>query len=91
MLIEHGRFGRPTQHTQDTPMNTQDFTQTINKLRLSNKGRWYTWQGIVNGQAVALKGFGPWLQLFRVNGLEQALPMQMSVKAFKAELTQAVS
>ena len=38
-------------------MNTQDFLKEINDLRLANEGKWYTWQGIVNGKEVNLKGY----------------------------------
>ena len=71
-------------------MNTHEFTKKINKLRLSNKEQWYAWQGTVNGKGVTLKGYETWLQLFIVNGVEQSLPMKLTVSDFKAELTQAV-
>jgi hypothetical protein len=72
-------------------MKTQEFVQTINKLRLSNKNNWYAWQGKVNDRAVSLKGYNTWLQVFRVNELEACLPMEMSISDFKAELAKAVS
>lgn len=72
-------------------MKTEEFVKTINKLRLKNKNNWYMWQGTINDRAVALKGYNTWLQIFRVNGLELGLPMEMSAGQFKTELANAVS
>ena len=72
-------------------MKTEEFTKIINKLRINNKNNWYAWKGKVNGHQVSLKGYNTWLQRFKVNEVEQCLPMEMSIITFKTELTNAVS
>lgn len=72
-------------------MNTQDFVKEINSLRLANKGKWYTWQGVVNGKDVSLKGYNTWLQILRVNGLQCGNCADRSIKAFKSDLSEAVA
>ena len=72
-------------------MNIQDFVNEVNALRLANKGKWYTWQGVVNNKEVALKGFGTWLQILRVNGLQCGNCSDKSVKDFKSDLHSAVA
>lgn len=64
-------------------MTPTDFIEEINKLRRQNKGKWYTWSGYVDGKTVAIKGYETWLQIFRINGLEQGCPMDVSVGKFK--------
>ena len=58
----------------------------INKLRLQNKGNWYFRSFMHNNKPVDIKGFGTWLQIFRVNGIDYSSPMEQSVKAFKAHI-----
>lgn len=72
-------------------LNTIDFVKTLNTIRLQNKGKWYTWQGVVNNKEVALKGFGTWLQILRVNGLQCGNCSDKSVKDFKIDLCNAVA
>ena len=72
-------------------MNIQDFVNEVNALRLTNKGKWYTWQGVVNGKSVQLKGFKTWLQLFYVDGLQCGNCADRSVKDFKQDLFDAVN
>lgn len=72
-------------------MNTKQFVKEVNALRLANKGKWYTWHGEVNERVVGIKGYGTWLQVFRVAGKpSQANNMERSVSEFKADLTKAV-
>lgn len=71
-------------------MRTEEFVKEVNTLRLSNKGQWYTWQGIVNGKEVAIKGYNTWLQIFRINGLSCWSPMEQSIRDFKELLTNAI-
>lgn len=71
-------------------MTTQDFVKQINTLRLANKGRWYSWQGVVNNKTVVIKGFNTWLQLFLVEGLQCGNCADRSVKDFKNDLASAV-
>lgn len=71
-------------------LNTQDFIKTINSLRLENKNKWYTWQGVINDKTVMVKGFGTWLQIFKVDGLHVPTCSDISVKEFKLLLSQSV-
>ena len=71
-------------------MNTQDFIKEINALRLVNKNRWYSWQGVVNNKTVVIKGFNTWLQLLFVDGLQCGNCADRSVKDFKNDLASAV-
>lgn len=71
-------------------LNTQDFIKTIQGLRLDHKNKWYTWQGVVNEKTVQIKGFGTWLQVFKVEGLHVPTCSDISVKDFKLLLSQNV-
>ena len=64
-------------------MNTQEFIKTANALRLENKGKWYQWQGEVNGKQMALKGYGTWVQRLSAGSVLYSSNMDMSVKEFK--------
>tara|TARA_R100001463_G_scaffold77580_1_gene131707 strand:+ start:1011 stop:1292 length:282 start_codon:yes stop_codon:yes gene_type:complete len=39
----------------------------INKIRLANKNKWYFIELIHNNKKYEIKGFGTWLQLFKLN------------------------
>lgn len=67
-------------------MNTLDFVKTVNKLRLDNKNKWYYWQGEVNGKDVNLKGYGTWLQIFKINNWDCSNVMEQKVGEFKKHL-----
>ena len=71
-------------------MNTQDFIKQVNALRLANKGKWYTWQGIVNNKTVRLKAYKTWLQIFEVDGLRIPTVMDISITDFKKLLSDNV-
>ena len=66
-----------------------EFVTEIDSKRKS--GTWYTYLGNVNGKAIRLKGYKTWLQVFTVNGIDNSGCMDISVKAFKELLIQAVS
>lgn len=72
-------------------MNAIDFVKEINALRLQNKGNWYTWKGVVNNKQVVLKGYATWLQVFKVDNLTIPTVSDISVKDFKATLSNAVN
>ena len=61
--------------------------ETINQLRKDNKGKWYTFQGIINGKEVEVKGYDTWLQIFKVNGISNSSNMDISVKDYKQVLS----
>ena len=71
-------------------MKTDEFVKQINSLRLQNKNKWYTYHGTVNNKTVALKGYGTWLQILRVNGLSHPTVADISVTEFKQVLKGAV-
>lgn len=50
-------------------MNAATFVQHINALRKTNKDKWYTFVGEVDGKVVELKGYNLWLQIYRVDGI----------------------
>lgn len=67
-------------------MKTLEFVKTVNALRLTNKNKWYTLQGTVNGCNFEIKGFSTWLQVMSVNGINCANCMEQSVTEFKQHL-----
>lgn len=69
-------------------ISSSDFVQLINSARKNNKNSWYIFSGLVDGKSVALKGFNTWLQVYRVNGLNQPSLMGISVKQFTEALKQ---
>lgn len=62
------------------------FFKVINDTRKGNKDRWYTFVGVVNNKEVAVKGFNTWLQVYRVDGLNQPTLMDIPVKQFNQDL-----
>ena len=71
-------------------MDTIRFKLEINKLRRTNKNKWYEWAGIVNNKAVVIKAYDTWLQIFRVNGIQQNTLMDISVTEFNHALENGV-
>ena len=71
-------------------MNTQDFVKHVNKTRLENKNKWYFLNLVVNDKQVMIKGFGTWLQVFNVNGLNIPTVSDISVADFKKLLSESV-
>ena len=67
-------------------MNKIDFVKHINGLRKGSKGQWYSFVGTVDGKSVSIKGFGTWLQIYRVDGIDQNTTMDNSVSNFTIEL-----
>lgn len=63
------------------------FIKTINNLRL--KGSWYQYVGMVDGKDIKIKGYGTWLQIFKVNGIDHSNCMGQSIKQFKDALLKA--
>lgn len=71
-------------------MDTQDFVKHVNKTRLENKNKWYFLNLVVNDKQVMIKGFGTWLQVFNVNGLNIPTVSDISVNDFKKLLSENV-
>ena len=71
-------------------MTNQEFIKHANNLRLASKGNWYQFTGIVDGKHVCIKGYSTFLQIFRVDGIQQNCTMDNSVGNFKLELLQGL-
>ena len=67
-----------------------EFVKILNNIRLQNKGKWYTWQGIVNGKTVQIKAYATWLQIFRIDGFIVPTCSDISVSDFKKLLSDNV-
>ena len=67
-------------------MNSQTFIQTINNERKANKNNWYSGIYQVNEKEVRVKGFGTWLQVYTVDGIDYAGAMDTKVSQFLATL-----
>ncbi len=71
-------------------MDTKEFIAIINKLRISNKDKWVSWSGLVNGYEVSLKSFNTWIQVINVGMVKDSGPMDCSIAEFKEFLSKAV-
>ncbi len=71
-------------------ISTIEFVKILNNIRLQNKGKWYTWTGTVNNKTVQIKGYGTWLQIFKVDGLIVPTCSDISVTDFKKLLSDNV-
>jgi hypothetical protein len=71
-------------------MKKAEFITHINNLRKSNKDRWYSFTGIVEGFPVAIKGYGTWLQVLRVNSVQHESTMYDNVTDFKNRIDYAI-
>lgn len=64
--------------------NAEEFVKELNKERLVNKGKWIYYVGHVSGKHVELKSYDcSYLQIFRVDGLNDVPCMDTSVTAWK--------
>jgi hypothetical protein len=71
-------------------ISTIEFVKILNNIRLQNKGKWYMWQGIVNGKTVQIKAYATWLQIFRIDGFIVPTCSDISVSDFKKLLSDNV-
>lgn len=71
--------------------NTEDFIKEVNTIRLSNKDKWYTWNGMVNGYEVSLKAFNTWVQIIHVGMIKDSGPMDCTPTEFKQFLSNMVA
>lgn len=60
------------------------FTKEIKERRLTNK--WYSYVGIINGKSIRLKGYKTWLQIYRVDGIDNSNCMDKNVTEFNHDL-----
>jgi len=66
----------------------ETFIKHVSKLRKTNKRKWFTWVGTVNGKSVQLKAIDTYLQVYTVNGIRYGGAMDISVKQFNEILKQ---
>lgn len=73
-------------------MNINEFAIKLDSIRKQNKNKWYyLTEELSNGLAIQIKGFNTWLQIFRINGLEQGLPMDMPVKTYRNKVLECLT
>jgi len=63
----------------------------INKLRLENNNGWYLYNTTINNHNIQIKGYGTWLQIFKIDGIDNGSTMDLNVTQFKEHLTNALS
>ena len=61
-----------------------EFVRDVNDLRKT--GKWYQHVAMVGNKQVRLKGYKTWLQIYDVNGVNHANPMDRKVKEFNNDL-----
>jgi len=61
-----------------------EFKKLINDKRKA--GDWYYYEGRVEDKSVALKGYGTWLQVYRVDEINYANCMEAKVSEFNMTL-----
>ncbi len=72
--------------------DADSFVAAINKARLAVGKAWFTFVGTVNGKSVAMKSYGhTYLQILKVDGLDNAPPMDTNVGDWKAAIRKAVA
>ena len=68
-------------------MDTLEFVNTVNKLRLANKGRFYRLTGTVNGSKFKIAGLGTHLFSFYLEDVDMASPNNLKVSEYKEHLS----
>ena len=72
--------------------NAADFVKAVNAERLKNRGKWLHYIGRVNGKVVSIKTFDhTFLQIFKVDGIDHAPPMDTKVTAWKQHMLKVLS
>lgn len=69
---------------------TSDLMFELLAIRRANKGEWYWYKSEVEGMPVLVKGYGTWLQIFEINGIDCSNPMGQSVTAYTQWIDNAV-
>jgi hypothetical protein len=67
-------------------MTKQEFIDLFHKQRKANKGQWFTLFEQINGEAIALKAYGTWIQRLEYKGFKDSGPMDCKVKEVTAYL-----
>jgi hypothetical protein len=69
-----------------------EFVKAVNAERLKNKKKWLQYVGQVNGKQVSIKTFDhSYLQIFKIDGIDHAPPMDTTVTAWKKHMLKALS
>ena len=71
-------------------LTVDEFIKAVNKCRLENKNKWFGLICIVDGAIVRIKNYGTYLQIFTVNDVRQATPMEMKPTHWKEFIKQAI-
>jgi hypothetical protein len=71
----------------DRDITSDEFYRLIDDTRKANKGKWYAFGGYVDGKKVVVKAYNTRLQLYLVDGVRYAGPMDISIKEYRKELT----
>lgn len=63
----------------------------INKIRLSNKNKWYFIELTYNNRVYQIKAFNTWLQVFRLNlkfnpSIDYSNSMNQNIKQYKEHI-----
>ena len=69
----------------------ENILKAINDARLSNKNNWYFLTLDFNGALIQIKGFNTWLQIFKINGIDNSNPMDQSVTEFKKHILNSLA
>lgn len=67
-------------------MDKEQFLKLINNTRRKSKNKWYEFHATVEGRLITIKGFNTWLQIFKVDGIQQWSTMDCSVKQFNDDV-----
>lgn len=71
-------------------MTIQDFLKLV--IASSKTNQWFSIvETLENGQHIALKGFGRWIQRLETQGYVESIPEQKTQKALKSELLKHIN
>jgi hypothetical protein len=67
-------------------MSKQDFISLFHTKRKENKNSWFTMFETIEGEAIALKAYGTWIQRLEYKGFKDSGPSDCKVKEVTAYL-----
>jgi hypothetical protein len=70
-------------------MTPEEFVKQLNRERLA--GGWYSGNEVVNGHAIAYKGYGTWMQVYKVDGIDYSNAHNQKVKEWKQAILTPLS
>ena len=71
-------------------MDKIELIKQINTKRKAIKNEWYYINTYFNNRHILIKGFGTWLQVFTIDGIDHSNGMDMSVKEFNKHLNNSL-